>query len=233
MAFKHELTSKHYSLHDRLRLFEAVVTPTVLYGSTSWSLTLGGEKLLMTAQRRILRMILGSSRRRAETNNMSESFTTMSGTDVDSDCEFGQESVPADPQCEQDNLEPWVEWVKRSTREVETHFEKLHIECWVHQVRRKRWQWARRVAGLSDDRWTKIAANWVPSLHFDGRASKAARQQGRPKQRWEDDLNDFLKKVHGNERSWASAAQNSKYWLALENQFVKGDWREPCLSNAA
>ena len=30
---KQELTGKHYSLHSRLRLFNSVVTPTVLYGS--------------------------------------------------------------------------------------------------------------------------------------------------------------------------------------------------------
>ena len=33
MQYKSELTTKSYSLSDRLRLFEAVVTPTVLYGS--------------------------------------------------------------------------------------------------------------------------------------------------------------------------------------------------------
>ena len=35
MANKQELTGKKYSLKCRLRLFESVLTPTVLYGDSS------------------------------------------------------------------------------------------------------------------------------------------------------------------------------------------------------
>eukprot|EP00959_Pyramimonas_sp_CCMP1952_P148749 3111425-Pyramimonas_sp.AAC.1 len=39
MRFKEELTSRVYSLHDCLKLFEAVVKPTVLHGSATWTMT--------------------------------------------------------------------------------------------------------------------------------------------------------------------------------------------------
>ena len=66
MQYKSELTKKHYSLSDRLRLFEAVVTPTVLYGSEAWTMTAEMSRLLRTTQRRMLRMVLGQGRRRTE-----------------------------------------------------------------------------------------------------------------------------------------------------------------------
>ena len=36
---KQELTSKHYPLAHRLRLFNSTVTPTALYGAETWTLT--------------------------------------------------------------------------------------------------------------------------------------------------------------------------------------------------
>ena len=58
-----ELTSKHYSLHNRLRLFDATVTPAFLYGSAAWTLTKQLEVTIRRTQRKMLRMILGSGRR--------------------------------------------------------------------------------------------------------------------------------------------------------------------------
>ena len=54
-----ELVDKKISLHKRLRLFNAVVTPTVLYGSGCWAMTKGRDTELRTAQRKMLRAILG------------------------------------------------------------------------------------------------------------------------------------------------------------------------------
>lgn len=39
MALRSELTSKHYPLKHRVRLFDGTVTPTMLYGSATWTLT--------------------------------------------------------------------------------------------------------------------------------------------------------------------------------------------------
>ena len=64
MAFKNEMTSKQYPLKHRLRLFNGTVTPTILYGSATWTLTCKTESRIRSTQRKMLRMILGSGRRR-------------------------------------------------------------------------------------------------------------------------------------------------------------------------
>eukprot|EP00973_Karenia_brevis_P071730 9967939-Karenia_brevis.AAC.1 len=61
-VFRQELLDKHYSLNNRLRLFNSVVTPTVLYGCGSWVMTVGRERQLRTCQRKMLRSILGKGR---------------------------------------------------------------------------------------------------------------------------------------------------------------------------
>ena len=55
---KGELCNKSYKLRDRLRLFDAVVTPKVLYGCGAWALTKQQESHLKTTQRRTLRYVL-------------------------------------------------------------------------------------------------------------------------------------------------------------------------------
>ncbi len=45
MTYKGELCDKHYPLSDRLKLFNAVVTPTVLYGSGTWTMALEREQI--------------------------------------------------------------------------------------------------------------------------------------------------------------------------------------------
>ena len=66
---KRELTTKSHSLKRELRLFHGTVTPTILYGCTSWTLTQELENRLRWTQRQMMRMILGSTRRRATQQN--------------------------------------------------------------------------------------------------------------------------------------------------------------------
>ena len=56
--FREELTSKSYPLAARLRLFEALVTPTVLYGSCAWALTRTMAMDLDIVRRKMLRSVL-------------------------------------------------------------------------------------------------------------------------------------------------------------------------------
>ena len=65
MTWKKELCGKSYPLKDRLRLFNATVTPTVLYGCGCWAMTDARERKLRTTQRRMLRWIVGIGRRKA------------------------------------------------------------------------------------------------------------------------------------------------------------------------
>ena len=59
---RRELTDRGVPLQLRLRLFHAVVTPTVLYGSGSWAMTGEREALLRTTQLKMLRKVLGKQR---------------------------------------------------------------------------------------------------------------------------------------------------------------------------
>jgi hypothetical protein len=60
--FKNELTNKDVPFPLRLRLFHAVVTPTVLYGSSSWVMTHARTEELNSVQMRMLRSMLGRKR---------------------------------------------------------------------------------------------------------------------------------------------------------------------------
>ena len=64
---KGELCCKHYSLKDRCRLFDATVSPTLLYGCAAWALTPNMVRMLQTQWRRMLRYVFCSHRRHEET----------------------------------------------------------------------------------------------------------------------------------------------------------------------
>ena len=54
---KGELCNKHYRLRDRIKLFEAVVTPTALYGCSAWALTSKMEDKFKATRRKMLRYV--------------------------------------------------------------------------------------------------------------------------------------------------------------------------------
>ena len=61
--YRQELTSKDYRLCHRLRLFNMVITPTMTYASGTWTLTQKHEKMIKTAQRKMLRLIVQTKRK--------------------------------------------------------------------------------------------------------------------------------------------------------------------------
>ena len=52
------------------------------------------------------------------------------------------------------------------------------------------WKLAQRTATSPSERWLKKAAEWNPALSSRYRTNRAI---GRPRKRWEDDINEFLK----------------------------------------
>lgn len=91
---KAELCNKFYRIQDRARLFEAVVTPAVLYGSATWALTRGQEKKLTTVRRKMLRFVfqIFQHRQDGELQDWID-FLKQSATKVDDLCEsLGMES---------------------------------------------------------------------------------------------------------------------------------------------
>ena len=238
---KRELTTKTYSLKGRLRLFHGTVTPTVLYACNSWTLTVELENRLRRTQRQMLRMILGTPRRRQhnptsdaqwtdptfhKTNNPMDNHIqamtheTTPSTDSDSDAHDADSDTPETIipiEHTDDTLEPWIDWIRRSTREVETIIESLGIEDWISQHRRQKWQWAQRVA-TETFKLTYQVAMWDPSLDPK---SKARRQAARPRRRWTDDIVQHLAKHNLDETHWTNVAKNVKTWKDLEESYVK------------
>ena len=72
--FKHELCCKHYPLKQRLKLFDATVSATVLYGSGAWTMTKDREQRLRTSMRRMMRKMLGCPRRLLDDGQMGETW---------------------------------------------------------------------------------------------------------------------------------------------------------------
>ena len=62
MKHKLVLCNRRLLLRKRLRLFDAVVTPTILYGCAAWTLKQHDYQKLQTTRRRMLRWMLGCRR---------------------------------------------------------------------------------------------------------------------------------------------------------------------------
>ena len=170
--YRQELTSKDYRFCHRLRLFNMVVTPTMTYASGTWTLTQKDEKMIKTAQRKMLRLIVQTKRRyklKKVTTNKKEEGTRLgdekdkegttdkqteegseqnSNKDQDSDVSIQED---ADEEIDAtDYEEDWIEYIKRSAKEAEEHMEKQNIQCWIETHRRQKWRMARRIISLPE-----------------------------------------------------------------------------------
>ena len=156
--YREELTSKDYRLCHRLRLFNMVFTPTMTYASGTWTLTLKHEKMIKTAQRKMIRLIVQTkrkykSKKEAAKNKKEEEnekqaeeeckgatdMETEEGSDQNSNKDQDSEvSFQDDAEEEIDspkNEEDWIEYIKRSTKEAEEYMEKQKVPCWIETHR--------------------------------------------------------------------------------------------------
>ena len=145
--------------------------------------------------------------------------------DQDSDVSFQEEE---DEEIDATENEDWIEYIKRSTKEADEHMEKHSVKCWVEVHRRMKWRMARRIITLPEKRWNRKVFNWHPGLDSN---VKARRQVGRPKRRWEDDLNEFMKTEDEHEKDRYVLKNNNggmkeiedyKRWKENEEKFSKG-----------
>jgi len=197
MKYKAELCNKNTYFRDRARLFESVVTPTVLYGTAAWTLTGRMETFLRTTRRKMLRMMFGARRRRLE-QPQEEDETTQSDTSCS---DAGSDDAP------DQNLEPWPDFIQRVTADIEERLEAIRLEDWVITHRRRKWIFAGRTARCADGRWSKKLLNWQPQFCFGRRA-------GHPCRRWDDDIQAL---AGGN---WCQHALDESLWQALGEAFV-------------
>ena len=85
----------------------------------------------------------------------------------------------------------------------------------------------RRVISLPEKRWTRRVFDWHLGLD---KSIRTRRQVGRPKRRWEDDLNEFMNTEDGQEKakydlmnnnSWMNEIKDYKKWKGNEEKFSK------------
>ena len=81
--------------------------------------------------------------------------------------------------------------------------------------RRRKWKWAGHVARRTDGRWSAKILEWRPK--------EGHRTVGRPRARWRDDLDVFIRTIEGaNRDDWIVMAQDRTFWGAMGNSYVSG-----------
>eukprot|EP00973_Karenia_brevis_P036586 5043515-Karenia_brevis.AAC.1 len=156
--WKNELCSKHYSLQDRLKLFHAVVTPTILFGSKAWVMTADREHKLRNTQRRMLRCIVKVGRRSVKYQSEAgqEETLQIGRNSEDSSDESDANTANTNTSSSEAELEDYVTWIRRATHIAENATAKAGIEDWVVLQRRWKWRWAGHVARRPDNRWSNL-----------------------------------------------------------------------------
>ena len=191
-----ELTSKNYLLKHSLRLFDAAITPTICDASGTWAPTKEHERMLQSAQRKMLRLIIQTKRRykniakhkvknSEDINDIDSSCTNdesedrkndTSHNDQDSDVSFetdnGEEIDAAEIEEEE-----WVEYIERSTIEATEKMENEKIRCWKLTQRKMKWRLAMRIATSQKERWLIKAAEWNPELSSKYRTNRLSADQ--------------------------------------------------------
>ena len=94
--YREELTSKNYLLKHRLRLFDAVITPTICYASGTWAPTKEHERMIQSMQRKMLRLIIQTKMRYKKIVKhkvkTSEDFDNIDSSSTGDESEDGQSS---------------------------------------------------------------------------------------------------------------------------------------------
>jgi hypothetical protein len=157
MSYKNELCGKNYAFKDRARLFEAVVTPRVMYATATWTMTKDMEKELRTTRRKMLRMMIGTGRRRATAARQGVADEGANSLEDAANKSLHEGSFDPEPA-----LEPWVDWIRRATHDSERLVKEVNLEDWVVIHRRRKWHFAGKAATKSDNRWSTRLFSWVP-----------------------------------------------------------------------
>ena len=92
-----------------------------------------------------------------------------------------------------------------------------------------KWRLAVSIATSQKERWLIKAAEWNPELRSKYRTNRSI---GRPRKRWEDDINEFLKQIEDDtenltesinhvNKNWINTAKDRGRWTLLEENYTK------------
>ena len=89
-----------------------------------------------------------------------------------------ESSDDSDSSCESNaGLEPWVDFIRRVTHNIDANMHNVSSDDWVTIHRRRTWRFAQRTVALSDQRWTTRLLTWKPA---------GSRNRGGQLRRWSD-----------------------------------------------
>ena len=118
-------------------------------------------------------------------------------------------------------MEPWVDWIRRVTHNVESSLQKLKIRTWVEQARKRKWRYAAELySGRGERKWTHIALVWNPQLHSDTLRPTARRKPARPNLRWTDELQNFIKNRLQPGEAFNDVCTDPDFWTNHESTFI-------------
>ena len=128
---------------------------------------------------------------------------------------------------EEEEEKDWIEYLLRSTDEGHRKDEKCE-DSMLEQDSQKNWRLALRIATSPSERWLMKATGWNPELSSKYRTNRAI---GRPRKRWEDDINEFLKLVEDEtenftesssqiNKNWINTAEDRRRWTLLEEKYT-------------
>eukprot|EP00973_Karenia_brevis_P074997 10421148-Karenia_brevis.AAC.1 len=123
----------------------------------------------------MLRIVLGSGRRKQQANSSTSNSSTTSGADVASNGASSSLDSTSESSSEE-QIETWTEWLQRATHQVEEQLSKIGIDSWVTKCRKIKFQRVGQTLQMKDSRWSKRALLWDP-----GSGIRPYRQVGRPK----------------------------------------------------
>ena len=119
--------------------------------------------------------------------------------------------------------EPWVDWIKRSTRKAVSAAKEHGVRLWKESHLKNKWNWAGHVLRMDTIRIARRAVEWRDSqwqaVEYLMPDQLRIRRPGRTRWfRWEDDLHRYAK--HCGLVSWQTEALDREAWQAHCDGFV-------------
>ena len=170
------------------------------------------EMLLRTAQRRMLRKILGAFWKKNEVSAPLASTGSTSDSEDEQNTGSGSDIMDVQEDSMQKE-ESWVEWIQRTTGVALKEAEKAKVPDWVLEQRRRKWQWAGHLMRRTDSRWSTTTLLWTPV--------GGQRRVGHPPTRWTDSIEAMLN--HCGEK-WAALASDRNAWAEKAARFAAKRW---------
>ena len=110
-------------------------------------------------------------------------------------------------KCADGDDEDWHAYLSRAKAKINQISHDLGMQEWVNTHRRRKWQFAGRLARATDKRWSRTILDWSPYFGL-------GRGRGHPVTRWTDQLEKYA----GG--AWLDIAADEDLWTSSEEGFV-------------